>query len=100
ARLSGVPTSLGDWEYQEVEGKTGVADPSLAGSIWRQYVNRRTGQKVVCVLVCGRPGPVSIHTPEACYGSSGYVVGARTRTPGVGKFGEFWTADAVRTTAS
>src|SRR4051794_1677541 len=79
ARLEKVPASLGDWEVQETEGKPGTVDAALAGSLQRQYVNRRTGQKVAVVLVCGRFGPVSIHTPEACYGSSGYLVSGRTR---------------------
>jgi hypothetical protein len=100
ARLEHIPTSFGDWEVQDVENQTGAVDPSLAGSLQRQYVNRRTGQKVVIVLVCGRPGPVSIHTPEACYGASGYLVGGRTRAPAPGSTGEFWTADAIRTTAN
>ncbi len=100
ALLEKVSTSLGDWEVQEVEGKPGTVDPALAGTLQRQYVNRRTGQKVAVVLVCGRPGPVSIHTPEACYGASGYLVGSRTRTPAPGSTGEFWTADAIRTTAN
>jgi hypothetical protein len=83
-----------------VEGKPGSIDASLAGSLQRHYVNRRTGQKIAIVLVCGRPGPVSIHTPEACYGASGYLVGGRRRTAAPGSTGEFWTADAIRTTAT
>src|SRR5262249_26693898 len=27
----------------------------------------------------GRPGPVSIHTPDVCYGASGYTVGANSQ---------------------
>jgi hypothetical protein len=85
---------------EEFEGKLGAVDAALAGSLQRQYVNRRTGQKVAVVLVCGRFGPVSIHTPEACYGASGYLVGGRTRVAAPGGAGEFWTADAIRTTAN
>jgi hypothetical protein len=51
-------------------------------------------------LVGGRPGPVSIHTPEACYGASGFVVGMPTRTMGPDAKSEFWTTDAVRTRAT
>jgi hypothetical protein len=100
ARLESIPTTLGDWETQELEGRPGSVDPSLAGSLQRHYVNRRTGQKIAIVLVCGRPGPVSIHTPESCYGASGYLVSGRTRTAAPGNTGEFWTADAIRTTAN
>ena len=99
ALLEQVPTSFGDWEVQDLDVKPAAPDPALAGTLQRQYINRRTGQKIAVVLVCGRPGPVSIHTPEACYGASGYLVGGRTRSPAVGSTGEFWTADAIRTTA-
>ena len=87
ARFVQFPTSFGDWEMQEIEGKLGSVDAALAGSLQRQYVNRRTGQKVAVVLVCGRFGPVSIHTPEACYGASGYLVGGRTRVAAPGGSG-------------
>jgi hypothetical protein len=96
ARLANVPTIFGDWEMQEDDGWADSVDPKLAGSLQRQYVNRRTGQKVAIALVCGRPGPVAIHTPRACYGASGYLVGGETRVAAPGSTGEFWTADAVR----
>ena len=99
ARFEKVAANLGEWEVQEGEGKVGIADPALAGRLQRLYVNRRTGQKVSIVLQCGRPGPVSIHTPEACYGASGYRLSSKSLTPAPGGTGEFWTADAVRTTA-
>jgi hypothetical protein len=100
ARFENIPANLGEWEMQEFEGKTGTFDPKLAGSLERQYVNRRTGQKVAIMLVCGSFGPVAIHNPETCYGASGYVVGGKARVPAPGSNGEFWTADAVRTSAS
>src|SRR6516225_3441264 len=64
ARLENVSTRLGDWEMQQDSAKAEPVDSSLAGRLKREYVNRRSGQKVTIVLVCGRPGPVSIHTPE------------------------------------
>jgi hypothetical protein len=100
ARLQDVPTTLGDWEVREGESKPAAVDPHLAGTLQREYVNVRTGQKVAIMLVCGRFGPVSIHTPEACYGASGYQVGGRTRVAAPAGRGDFWTADAVRTTAN
>ncbi len=49
-----------------------VAQAKLAGSLWRCYRNLQTGDVVSVLLVCGRPGPVSLHTPDACYGGAGY----------------------------
>jgi hypothetical protein len=100
ARFDNIPESFGDWEMQEAEEKPVSRDPALAGSLHRQYVNRRTGQKIAIMLVCGRSGPVSIHTPEACYGASGYQVGGRTTARAPGSTGEFWTADAIRSTTN
>src|SRR4051812_15943550 len=75
ARLDELPLTLGDWVGERMEVKPGQAGAGVAGCIQRRYVQRQTGSTVVMALVCGRPGPVSIHTPEACYGASGYTVG-------------------------
>lgn len=80
-KLSRVPMSFGDW--------TGVENPieerqlqvgRIAASVARIYTNTKTGQKISFLIVCGRPGPISIHTPDVCYGNSGYVAeGGRSR---------------------
>jgi hypothetical protein len=57
--------------------------------VHRRYVHRRTGQAVDLLLVCGRAGPTSVHTPDVCYRGSGYdEVGEATRyaAPGGGAF--------------
>jgi hypothetical protein len=102
ARLDDLPDELGDWKGTRLEVKPSQAGAGVAGYIQRRYVHRRTGVTVVLALVCGRPGPVSIHTPEACYVASGYTVGPRSRVrpDGEATADEFWTADAVRTNAS
>jgi hypothetical protein len=50
-------------------------------------------------LLCGRPGPISIHTPDICYGGSGFEMGDTRRATVPGTSAEFWTVDAVRTRA-
>jgi hypothetical protein len=78
ARLEKVPMVIGDWEGHPVE-----VDPRqlghLAGHWCRRYVNRQNQSSVTVALVCGRPGPVAIHTPDVCYGSSGYEVARPTK---------------------
>jgi EpsI family protein len=98
ARFASIPTSLGEWEGQDVEQK-GPVDPMLAGTLHRVYTNRH-GQKVEVFLVCGRFDAVAIHPPEACYTASGFRLGARTKVPALGSKGDFWTADATRTKAA
>jgi hypothetical protein len=102
ARLDSLPDELGDWKGTRLQVKPSQAGVGVAGYIQRRYVHRRTGVTVVLALVCGRPGPVSIHTPEACYVASGYAVGPRSRVRPAGETtpDEFWTADATRTNAS
>src|SRR5262249_8651740 len=39
-----------------------------------RYVNRRTGDEVSVLILCGRPGPVSLHPPTLCYQGAGYSV--------------------------
>src|SRR3954451_18636542 len=81
ARLEGVPTAVGDWNGQEL-----ALDPrqltmaEIAGHVTRRYVNRRSGAAVTVLLVCGRPGPISVHTPDICYAGAGYeLAGPPTR---------------------
>jgi hypothetical protein len=100
ARYASLPMSFGDWDGQAIETKRPPADDGLAGMLQRRYVNRKTGQAVSILLVCGRPGPASIHTPDVCYGASGFTVGARHRVEVEGVPGQFWTADASRQRAT
>ena len=64
-----------------------------------RYRNTRTGTIIDLLVVCGRPGPVSVHTPDICYPGAGYEptqsqpetvtfqLGTATAS------GEFFTAD-------
>lgn len=98
-RLTAIPLVVGDWDGKDVEVKPGQAGAGIAGSVQRCYTHRATGVAVVLALVCGRPGPVSIHTPESCYTASGYDFGSRSPVK-VDPAANFWTADAVRTKAT
>src|SRR5262245_5487809 len=80
-RLDELPLDVGPWKGHKTEVKPGQAGAGVAGCIQRRYENVQTGAGVAIALVCGRPGPVSIHTPEVCYGASGYLVGKRERVP-------------------
>src|SRR5260370_30488267 len=99
ARYAEVPETVGDWEGQAIDAKSNQGD-EITGWLQRRYCNRRTGETVTVALVCGRPGPVAIHTPDVCYGASGYDVGAPHRVAVPGNKGEFWTADAVKGSAT
>jgi hypothetical protein len=100
ARLANIPLTVGEWEGQELQlDAIQVAKADLAGYLMRRYV-RRNGSQVVILLACGRPGPISVHTPDVCYGGTGYqMMGAPARESVAGDTSptpEFFRADFGR----
>jgi hypothetical protein len=72
ATLQGVPKELGDWDavdqpLDEVSMRVGRIDAYLS----RLYTNRNTQDQVAIMLVCGQPGPISLHPPTICFASAG-----------------------------
>jgi len=97
AKLANVALNLEDWEGQDLELKTGKMG-GVAGVLYRRYVSRRDGRGISVFVVCGRPGPVSVHTPTDCYGGSGYEVVSPTRCGGPAESGaELFTAQFRKT---
>jgi hypothetical protein len=78
ARLDQVALDLGDWQGRDLDVDARVRD-GLSGVLYRRYVHRPTGRAVTLYLLCGRPGPVAVHTPDVCYAASGFEVTALGR---------------------
>lgn len=75
AALHTIPTTIGDWDMQrtiEIPPQQ-MAMLEIAGYIAREYRHRNTGQTAQLFLTCGRPGPLSVHTPDVCYPGAGFV---------------------------
>jgi hypothetical protein len=97
-RLADVPTAIDDWDGKDVEvDSRQLARAEIVGYRAIQYVQRHTGKRVMVLLLCGRPGPIAVHTPDICYQGIGYrMAGALDKQPV--KYGpdkqevEFWTA--------
>lgn len=96
ARLGGVPRVVGAWEGedQELDARQ-VAMAELKGYVMRRYTHRDTGGVVSVLLVCGKPGPISVHTPDVCFGGLGYTLAAPPQRRSVEAAGlpapaEFW----------
>ena len=71
--LDRIPLTIGDeWtsEARPIDAET-LRLGEIVGYTSRTYKNRR-GQVVSVLLVCGRPGPIAVHSPEVCYGGSGF----------------------------
>jgi uncharacterized protein DUF3485 len=70
-RLSSIPMEAGNWN-----AKTEDMDPRQLqiacadGALFRQYADQR-GNVVQMMLLCGRPGPISVHTPDVCFAGAG-----------------------------
>jgi Protein of unknown function (DUF3485) len=76
ARLDRVPRSVGDWESQDVAmDRRQIERAQIQGYLSRKYRNVRDGREIAILLVCGRPGPISVHTPDVCYAGAGYEAG-------------------------
>lgn len=97
-RLASVPLVLGDWQGEDLE-QTSRPPREVAAHLFRRYVHRPSGEEVTVALIAGRPGPVSIHTPDACYGARGYEVSTATKfTPAEpsAPAAVFWTAQFLK----
>src|SRR5690348_7835778 len=98
-RLARVPHEIGDWQGEDFQlPDNEVRAAGLTGYILRRYANRFAGEAVTLLIVCGPPGPISVHTPEVCYAGAGYeMAGKQARqaveTEGPASGAAFWSAD-------
>ena len=44
----------------------------IDGYLSRTYTNQGTGATVSLLIVGGKPGPISVHTPDICFSGAGY----------------------------
>lgn len=73
AAMDRVPMAFGDWAGEDVPFPAEeVARAGIRRCVFRQYRNPHTGEVVSALLVCGRGGPISVHTPDVCYTGAGY----------------------------
>jgi len=81
ARVNQIPAEFGDWVGKESEiDRRSLDAASITGHVSRRYVNRLTGSSFGVLLVCGRPGPISVHTPDICYAGAGYAIAGSPAT--------------------
>ena len=96
ARVKDVPLSFGDWRGEELPPDVVSFASAGARGYWRRvYKNGPDGPAVTVLLMCGRAGKMSVHTPDLCYGGAGYDgVGeqARATIAAAQPRAEFWSA--------
>jgi hypothetical protein len=76
ARVASAPMAVGEWQGEDGKplSQAEIEAAGFEGNIVRAYRNRVTGQRINVMLACGRPGPLSVHTPDICYRGAGYEV--------------------------
>jgi len=96
-RVKLVPRTIGAWRGEDIalEAEEEFVKAGAEAYWMRKYVRR--GKSITVLLMCGRAGRMSVHTPEFCYQGLGYqVVDAAANVEvatEAGKLkGEFWTA--------
>src|SRR5437764_13900048 len=73
ARLDKLPLNFGDWQGTDYQvNPAALALGEIVNYKQRLYRNRSTGQEFTVLVVCGKPGPISVHTPEVCFPGAGY----------------------------
>ena len=74
-RVALVPSVVGDWKGHDEEVEAQAFEQAGAKNYWmRTYVNQKTQDAVLVILMCGRPGKMSVHTPEVCYRGAGFEI--------------------------
>lgn len=95
-RLADVPPSAGAWEGETLPLEKRQADlAGLRGYLYRRYAHATTGDTLSVLVVCGRPGPVAVHTPDVCYGGAGFEKAGRPERWNAGHLdagAQFWSA--------
>lgn len=82
ATLAQISLPLGDWqgrEQQQIDAAR-LEQAGIVGHVRRVYAHQEHEQSIGMLLMCGEPGPISVHTPETCYRGAGYeIVGEAQR---------------------
>src|SRR5437588_7345237 len=97
-RVRAVPLTAGGWQAAPLEVDAEAFQQARALGYWmRRYVNEGVPGSFTVILMCGRPGHMSVHTPDICYRGAGYeMVGEPVRENvafgNEGSSAAFWTA--------
>jgi hypothetical protein len=93
SRVVLVPSVVGDWHANDVAADDRAFEQTGAKAHWtRRYINQKTKESVLVILMCGRAGKMAVHTPEVCYSGAGYALHDQPTTCPIGGDDIFWTA--------
>ncbi len=73
AKLDGLPEDVGAWKGEAHEqDPEALALTGAAGHYSRTFTDPTTKDKVLVMLLCGKPSHMVVHRPEDCYRAAGY----------------------------
>lgn len=101
AALDRFPKVVGGWTATEdfPYDADDMARAGIRGHMGRAYRNSQSGEVLQVLAVCGRGGPISVHTPDVCYVGAGYSqVGALHRLADPPAGTTFWQGRFVKQT--
>jgi len=76
-RLKDVPMTFDGWLGEDMPRFTDdLRTHGIEDYLYRNYRSRTTTESYRVLIVVGRPGPISSHTPDVCYRGSGYTSAA------------------------
>src|SRR5687768_13471908 len=77
-KLDGLPDDIGDWKGQAQEQDAEAMDITGAVAHYsRRFTDPVTGEKVLVLLLAGKPARMSVHRPEHCYRAAGYELAGK-----------------------
>src|SRR5262249_42656135 len=97
-RVATVPLKAGSWEATTVEADVEAFQQARALGYWtRRYPRPGVPGSISVILMCGRPGRMSVHTPDICSPGAGYEMVSEPILAPValgpdGSSAAFWTA--------
>jgi hypothetical protein len=100
-RLDRLPTTIGTWTAKDDPLSDDVLDRgAIRAYLSRKYRDAASGQTVQVIVVAGRPGPISVHTPDVCFQGAGFEMVSSPETLAVGTTGaRLWTATFAKPNA-
>ena len=98
ARVVAVPYDIGDWKGAPLDTDDRTFQSAGAQRYWmRTYASDRLKTSLLVILMGGRAGKMSVHTPEICYRGAGFEMADSPapvdfKSELADELGRFWTA--------
>src|SRR5688572_8013152 len=102
AGMNSLPTALGSWTGRTTSIERDALDlGGIQAHLSREYRDARSGRTIQVLWVAGKPGPISVHTPDVCFQGAGFVPTSDPVLVQVGSSGaRFWRATFMNKTAA